>query len=371
MIVHQWIPAAHAGDAVGDNARALRDLFRRHGHESDIFALTLDPGLEAEIRPWSDPASRGADVTLLHFAVPSPMTDALATLPGRRVLVYHNVTPATFFAPFDEGIFRIASLGRRELASLVDRVDLAAGVSEFNRRELAAVGFQKTAVVPLLVDVTRLTGADPVRPLETLLQDGLVNILFVGRLAPNKKIEDHIRLAEQFKRYVDVYYRFIFVGKYDAVPRYFSAVRALIAEYQMLPERFWFTGPVPDAELATYYRNAHAYVSLSEHEGFCVPLVEAMAMDVPVLAYAAAAVPETLGGAGISFAPKDLEYAAELLGALIYDEPMREAVIAGQRRRLEDFRRDRLEAMIGTGLGLWETPSGASTHPGIQASSSP
>jgi glycosyltransferase involved in cell wall biosynthesis len=352
--VNQWLPAAHAGDAVGDHARALRDLFRRHGHEAGIYALTIDEGLEHEIHPWSDPASRGGDVTLLHFAVPSPMTQALGTLPGTRVLVYHNVTPARFFAPFDARICRMAAAGREELAWLADRVDLAVGVSEFNRRELDALGYSRTSVAPLLVNTDRLTSAAPVRPLERLLQDGLVNILFVGRLAPNKRIEDHIRLAEQFKRYVDIYYRFIFVGKYDAVPRYFSAVRALIAEYQMLPERFWFTGPVPDAELATYYRNAHAYVSLSEHEGFCAPLVESMAMEVPVLAYAEAAVPETLGGAGVSFAPKDLEYAAELLGALIYDEPFREEVLSGQRRRLRDFSPERVEAQVGTGLGLWE-----------------
>jgi glycosyltransferase involved in cell wall biosynthesis len=355
VIVNQWIPAAHAGDAVGDNARALRGLFRRRGHDAEIYALTIDPGLERDVRPWSDSAARAGDVTLLHFAVPSPMTQALATLPGRRVLVYHNVTPARFFAPYDQAIFRITSLGRREVAALADRVDLAAGVSEFNSRELEDFGFPRTSVVPLLVDTARLTGARRIPSLETLLQDGLVNILFVGRLAPNKKIEDHIRLAEQFKRYVDSFYRFIFVGRYDAVPRYFSAVRALVAEYQMLPDRFWFTGPVPDAELAAYYRNAHAYVSLSEHEGFSVPLVEAMAMDVPVLAYAAAAIPETLGGAGVSFAPKDLEHAAELLGALIYDEPVREAVLAGQRRRLQAFSRERLEAAIGAGLGLWES----------------
>ena len=125
---------------------------------------------------------------------------------------------------------------------------------------------------------------------------------------------------------------FSIVGHDQAVPRYAAAVRALIAEYRMLPDRFWFTGPVPEAELAAYYRNAHAYVSLSEHEGFCVPLVESMAMDVPVLAYAAAAVPETLGGAGVTFAPKDLEYAAELLGGLIYDQPFRSGVLAGRRR---------------------------------------
>jgi len=94
---------------------------------------------------------------------------------------------------------------------------------------------------------------------------------------------------------------------------------------------------VPDEELAAYYRRAAVYVSLSEHEGFCVPLLEAMAADVPVLAYAAGAVPDTLGGAGVQFAPKDLEYAAELLGALAFDDDLRADVIAGQRRRLADF----------------------------------
>ena len=113
-----------------------------------------------------------------------------------------------------------------------------------------------------------------------------MNFLFVGRIAPNKKIEDHIRLAEHYKRYVDAYYRFIFVGRYDVVPRYYSTIRALMSEYRLLNERFIFTGPVPDEELAVYYRHAAVYISLSEHEGFCAPLLEAMAADVPVLAYA-------------------------------------------------------------------------------------
>jgi glycosyltransferase involved in cell wall biosynthesis len=185
-----------------------------------------------------------------------------------------------------------------------------------------------------------------------------VNFLFVGRIAPNKKIEDHIRLAEVYKRYVDAYYRFIFVGRYDAVPRYYSTIRALMAEYRLLDERFVFTGQVTSDELAVYYQRAAVYISLSEHEGFCAPLLEAMAADVPVLAYAAAAVPETLGGAGVQFAPKDLEYAAELLGALVFDDDLRAKVIAGQRRRLADFGDDRitrqLETIIGTRSGAQE-----------------
>jgi len=120
----------------------------------------------------------------------------------------------------------------------------------------------------------------------------------------------------------------------------------LITEFKMLPDRFWFTGPVPDEDLAAFYRWSDVYVSLSEHEGFCVPLVEAMAADVPVLAYAAGAVPETLGGAGVLFAPKDLELAAEMLGTLVYDRPVRDRVIEGQRRRLQDFAPARIEASL-------------------------
>jgi L-malate glycosyltransferase len=346
MIINQWVPAAHRGDAIGDSARRMRDMLRDAGHPSDIFALSIDEDLRSEVLPFDDPASHSGDVTIFHFALPSPMTQAFAALGGRRILQYHNITPARFFAPYDAGLSRLAALGRRELASLAGHVDLALGDSEFNRLELEAAGFTRTGVLPIAVNTERITGA-PRRPaLEKLLGDGLINVLFVGRIVPNKRIEDHIRLAEMYKRYIDNYYRFIFVGRYDGLPRYYAQVQALISEFDMLPDRFWFTGAVPDADLAAYYRWADVYVSLSEHEGFCVPLVEAMAADVPVLAYSAGAVPETLGGAGVLFAPKDLEFAAEMMGTLVYDHPVRDRIIEGQRRRLEAFAPDRVRARL-------------------------
>jgi glycosyltransferase involved in cell wall biosynthesis len=350
MIVNQWVPAAHRGDAIGDSALRLRGLVRGMGHRSDVYALTMDDALRDDVQPFEDPASGRGDLTIFHFALPSAMTDAFGRLPGGRVLQYHNVTPAPFFAPYDPALFRLALLAREELATLVGRVDLALGVSEYNRRELESLGFARTGVLPLAVDTSRVTGKATRPSLDRILDDELVNFLFVGRIAPNKKIEDHIKLAEHYKRYVDSYYRFIFVGRYDAVPRYYSTIRALMSEYRLLDERFVFTGQVPNEELAAYYQHAAVYISLSEHEGFCAPLLEAMAADVPVLAYAAAAVPETLGGAGVQFAPKDLEYAAELLGALAFDDDLRAKVLAGQRRRLADFGDDRitrqLEAII-------------------------
>ena len=319
-------------------------MLRAMGHDSDLFALTIDDDLRGDVRPFSDPAATRGDVTIFHFALPSPMTARFAALDGVKILQYHNITPAAFFAPYDPQLFRLAALGRRELATLAGHIDLALGDSDFNRRELEALGFTRTGVLPIAVNTERITAAPPRPALERILRDGLINVLFVGRIVPNKKIEDHIRLAEIYKRYVDSYYRFIFVGRYDGVPRYYDQVRALIAEYDMLPDRFWFTGPVPDEDLAAFYRWADAYVSLSEHEGFCVPLVEAMAADVPVVAYAAGAVPETLGGAGLLFEPKDLELAAELLGSVVYDRGVRARVLDGQRRRLQDFAPDRIEA---------------------------
>lgn len=346
MIVHQWVPSAHAGDAIGDQTFVLRGLLRALGHQSEIFAINIDAALAGDVRPWPDAAAESADVTILQFASPSEMSAAFGSLRRGRVLMYQNVTPASFLAPFDIHLAGLASRARAELAALATRTDLALGASEYSRRELDSLGFRRTAVLPLVVDAARLRQQPRVPALEWVLQDGLTNILFVGRIVPNKKIEDHIRLAEQYKRYVDTNYRFIFVGRTDAVPAYFRMIQGLISTYRMPPGRFLFPGAVSEAELAAYYRNAHAYVSLSEHEGFCVPLVEAMNMDVPVLAYAAAAVPDTLGGEGVSFAPKDLEVAAELLGALIYDEPFRTGVIAGQRRRMRDFGRDAVEPAL-------------------------
>jgi glycosyltransferase involved in cell wall biosynthesis len=346
VIVNQWVPAAHQGDAIGDSARRVRDLLRAMGHRSDIFALTIDDEVRNEIRPFADPASNAGDVTIFHYAVPSPMTAAFRELPRGRVLQYHNVTPATFFAPYDAGIFRIAALGRQELRTLAGHTDAALGDSAFNRQELDDLGFANTGVFPIAIDPDRIRSA-PRRPaLERVLSDGLLNFLFVGRIVPNKKIEDYIRLAEHYKRYVDTEYRFIFVGRTDGVPRYYNMVRALIAEYQMPPDRFIFTGPVPDEDLAAFYRTARVYISLSEHEGFCVPLVEAMAADVPVLAYASTAVPDTLGGAGMQFAPKDFEHAAELLGELAYNDQVRRRIVVGQRHRLEAFGPARIQEAL-------------------------
>jgi glycosyltransferase involved in cell wall biosynthesis len=337
MIVNQWLPAAHRGDAIGDSARRVRQLLHASGHHAEIYALTIDEDMREDVRAFDDPAARQGDVTIFHYALPSAMTAAFATLPRGRVLQYHNITPAQFFAPYQPEVFRITASGRHDLAGLAAVADLALGDSEYNRRELERMGFRHTGVLPIALDLARLTTAPRHPVLEHLLGDGLTNFLFVGRMVPNKRIEDIIRLAEMYKRYIDANYRFVFVGRTEGMPRYVASVRALMDRLDMLADRFLFVGTVTDWELAAYYRTASVYLSLSEHEGFCVPLLEAMAMDVPVFAYDSTAVGETLGGAGVCWGPKDMEYAAEWLGQLAFDPIVRQKVIAGQRTRLQDF----------------------------------
>jgi glycosyltransferase involved in cell wall biosynthesis len=343
MRIDQWVPTLHRGDAIGDSARLMRDAFRRWGHEADVFALELDEDVAEDGRAWS--ARRPSDALVFHYALPSPMTAALRDHPGRRVLLHHNITPPEFFYGWDAEMARICDLGRRELASLAGDVHLGLGDSEFNRQELEAAGFASTGVLPIFLDFDRYREPpDPV--LMRVLGDGRTNVLFVGRLAPNKRQDDLIRMAACWKRFVSPDLRLVLVGKPPRRPGYADALRSLAYELGFTSSEVLFLGHVPHRELLACYASAHVFVSMSEHEGFGVPLVEAMLMDVPILARACAAVPHTLGGAGVQFDGDPLDEVAEMAFRLATDRGLRAAVIAGQRKRLSAFAPAAVEAAL-------------------------
>lgn len=356
MRVDQWVPALHRGDAIGDSARLMRAAFRAWGHEADIYALELDDDLVGDGRTWQQwRPSQPGDVVLLHYALPSPLTAALRAERGRRVLLHHNITPPEYFTRFDPELARICALGREQLGTLVGHVELALGDSEFNRRELEAAGFARTGVLPIYLDFARYRepdGQGGTRPraghavLRRQFDDGLTNVLFVGRVAPNKCHEDLLRLAAYWKRFVSPDVRLLLVGKLPRRRHYFDALQALFHEQGLSSAEAVFLGHVPHDELLACYRAARVFVSMSAHEGFGVPLVEAMLMDVPVLAYGAAAVPDTLGGAGVQFDSKRLPELAELAHTLTRDEALRAQVLAGQRRRLLAFAPAAIEARL-------------------------
>ena len=346
MRVDQWVPALHRGDAIGDSARLMRDAFRSWGHAADVYALELDKDLAGDGRPFAEWAPGSPDdVVILHYALPSPLTPALRELRARRVLLHHNITPPEFFLEDDPDMARICALGRQELKTLAGHVDLGLGDSEFNRLELEGLGFPRTGVLPIYLDFRRYREA-PNPVLRRMLEDGPINLLFVGRLAPNKRQEDLVRLAGYWKRFIGRDVRLLLVGKLPRRGRYFHSLQAFAYEEGLEPAEVVFLGHVDHDDLLACYSAARVFVSMSEHEGFGVPLVESMLMRVPVLAYAATAVPHTLGTAGVQFTEKRLAEVAELAHCLATNAGLRAAVLAGQDRRLPAFAPPAVEGML-------------------------
>jgi glycosyltransferase involved in cell wall biosynthesis len=357
MRVDQLVPAFHRGDAIGDEAVELRGFFRRTGVESEIYCLTRDRGLEGEARLFADfPPPAAQDVTILHFALPSPLTEGLIRHPSRKAIIYHNITPAEFFEGTSPEMVRIARLGREELAALQPRVELGLADSEYNRLELEALGYRNTHVFPLFVDFARYE-----RPanafVESFFRDGRTNILFVGRVAPNKRVENLVKTLFYYKKYISPLVRLVVVGKTGTFPSYFEAVSRMADEFYLKPEEVQFLGHVPDDEMYALYRAADVFLSLSEHEGYCLPLVEAMIFDLPVIALGAAAVPYTLGEAGIVLKDSRPAAVAELVDLVVRDAALRAKLVAAGRRELaniksfprEAFLQARLDELRGSG----------------------
>lgn len=348
MRIDQLIPAYHRGDAIGDTATHMRDYFRSQGFKSRIFCLSRDDGLENESELFAHyPQPQAADVTILHYALPSPLTPAFKDLPGKKVLLYHNITPEEFFSDYSLEMTRISRLGREELKTLPDATDLALADSEYNRLELEAVGFEHSAVMPLFIDYKKYDTPHSVF-LHKLFNDDRINILFVGRIVPNKKIEDLIKTVFYYKKYISPLVRLIVVGKTSSLQEYYYGLQNLADSFYLMPEELCFTGHVTDAEMFALYQAADVFLSLSEHEGFGLPFVESMIFELPIIAYNCTAVPYTLGGAGILINNKDVDKVAELVRFTAADKGFRDKIIDSQKKRLEFFRRLDLGEFITT-----------------------
>jgi glycosyltransferase involved in cell wall biosynthesis len=241
---------------------------------------------------------------------------------------------------------RICDLGQRELRSLAEHADLGLGDSEFNRQELEALGFRRTGVLPIYLDFRRYR--EPPNPvLRRVLEDGRTNLLFVGRLAPNKRQEGLIRLLSYWKRFISPDVRLLLVGKLPRRRAYFDALQSFAYGEGFTPWEVVFTGHVDHDDLLAFYAAAHVFVSMSAHEGFGVPLVESMLMRVPVLAYGATAAPHTLGGAGVLFREEaPLAEVGEMAHLLATSAPLRQAVLATQDERLSAFAPAAVEAAL-------------------------
>jgi glycosyltransferase involved in cell wall biosynthesis len=337
--VDQVIPSLASRDAIGAHTLALTGALRAGGIDSEIYYGNCTPDVADRGQPVVDLGRAGRDRWLLYqSSIGSPVYDILATRPEPKLVNYHNITPAHLLVDWEPAVGYEVSLGRTQLERLAPECRLAVADSAFNERELEQAGYATTAVVPLLIDMTA-TGADPDPELAGRLaaakERGGADLLFVGKVSPHKAPHDLVKMLAVYRRCYDPDARLHLVGS-PLGDRYGPALSAFAAELG-LTDAVSVTGSVSPAQLEAYYRAADVFVCASEHEGFCVPLVEAMGHGIPVVAYGVAAVPETVADAGLVLDDKEPLRFAAAVHRVVVDGPLRVRLAEAAARRVSSF----------------------------------
>lgn len=342
MRVDQLVAGFATGDAISNYALELQDILLQNGFESSIFSPPqyVDMDGMAYCRDYKEYKSNSSsDVIIFHFSVGSELTNFFTSLTARKILVYHNITPARYFKVLNREKYIALNKGRDELGSLREKVSLALGVSEYNRKELEGLGFNKTGVLNLILNEKILKG-DLNKELFKKYSDNFTNIISVGRLTPNKKIEDVIKVFYYYKKCINHNSRLFLIGSLVGENRYVECLRGLTAVFD-LPDVI-FTRHVTRQDLRTYYNLADIFITMSEHEGFCIPLLEGMYFRIPIIAYSSCAIPEILGKSGILLDEKDYPVIAELISLIFKNNKLKKRIIDNQSERLRFFDKKRI-----------------------------
>ncbi len=340
--VHQFIPALIPRDATGSHTLLLRDALRRAGWRSEIFTEATHDELVAETLPATSYARHAepGDVLVYQLCTSSMVADLLLERPEPLILDYHNVTHPDLYAGWEPATARRVTAAREQLRRLAPKATLGVAVSEFNERDLRAAGCRRTAVVPVLADLGRLAAPDPavLARLEATKGQGGSDWLFVGRVVPSKAQHDLVKALWAYRRLYDPLARLHLVGSVSS-PRYLRALRSFVADLD-LGDAVVVTGEVSEPALAAYYAAADIYVSMSLHEGFGVPLVEAFRTGTPVVALAAGAVPSTVGDAALLLDRAEPLRTAAAVHRVLSDTAVRDRLVTNGRRRLESLSLD-------------------------------
>jgi glycosyltransferase involved in cell wall biosynthesis len=351
--IHQLVAGFAAGDAISHEALALQAICREAGFASEIYAPANRIAADATESCRTLDAYRPGpeDTVLFHYSITSPataaflaphITDHSPNVGGalrrgdsslaRKIVIYHNITPPEFFAPFDTAVARQLTEARQELKTILGQADAIWADSAFNAAELTALGFAHARVFPLLFSPE----AQALPPDPSVLAKFAVpmkNILFVGRIAPNKCIEELITAFAWFHKNIEAQSRLLIVGSDRSAPTYYAMLKMYAAELGL--DTVFFERFASPAGLNAYYQVADLFVTTSRHEGYCLPLLEAMGKGVPVLSRHTGGTPEAMGKAGVLFDDLSAKELAELFGLACFDAPFRQRVLESQQRRME------------------------------------
>lgn len=335
--VHQVLTGLTYGDAISHHALKLEEILTSFQVESYLYSQFIGTpflsraceleALKKNVRP--------DDIIIFHYSIHSEASKTVQNFDNPIILIYHNITPPEYFSPYSSRYAALLSEGRRQLSSFRDRTLLALADSEFNRQDLLAAGYEDAIVFPIIFDETLYQKkANPV--VSKIFNDGYINILSVGRIVPQKKIEDLITMFAWYRRTINNKSRLILVGEHRGFEPYFYGVMSLVEKLRL--GEVHFMGLVPFDELIAYYSTADVLLSASEHEGFCVPLLEANYFSLPILARNSGAVPATVGSSGILFDDNGPDIMAELVQYIISHSEVKRQLVRNGLLNLEHFR---------------------------------
>lgn len=337
MIVHQVLSGAGPHDAITTQALAFRELFGRWGWGGGDFAADIDPRIGDRIKPLRAMKPGPRDVLLMHYSAYAPKLRGVLDLPNKVLMISHNITPAHWFWDYDPQAGVVCALGRKQLPEFAARVDTAAGVSRYNAAELGG-----DTVIPILFEAGRLGPPGPVRP------PGPPTILFVGRLAPHKRQDEVMRAFALYRRRHAPDARLVLVGAPINAP-YEATLRALAAD--LVPGAITIESGLSAEQLAARWHSAHAFLCLSEHEGFCIPVLEALHFGVPVVARGIGGIPEVAGDAALLLSEEDdVSVAAELLHLAVSDDELRATLRSRGGARVAEYAAEPTAAKLRAAL---------------------
>ena len=338
MRIVQLLPGISYGDAVSNDALAIRRIIQEMGYDTGVYSQTIGSRITPDMALPLEKMGRlkEEDILLYHGALGTYLNRTVPSYPCTKVMRYHNITPPAFFYTYSNDYVDATEAGYEDMRYLSDKLDYCIADSGYNREQLLEMGYGcPVSVCPILIPLEDYRKKPDRQILERYGKDGTTNLLFVGRVAPNKKQEDIIRAFYVYRKYYNPDSRLFLVGSCD-IGRYGTRLRDYVDSLG-LDGKVIFTGHVRFDEILAYYRVADAFVCMSEHEGFCVPVVEAMTFHVPVVAYRSCAVPETLGQGGILLEDKDPYTAAAAIHRVTSDRALRRQSILCQKRELQRF----------------------------------
>lgn len=302
MRIISLLPILAFGDAVGNDALTIHNCLKDSGFECEIAACNVDQRIldRYSVRIVHDTSFiKDDDLVIYHFSTGHYLNIMFGMLKCKKILRYHNITPPHFFCGYNPNLVLNCIQGYRELKQIRNHVEYCIADSNYNKSELIRLGYRcPIDVVPIVIPFEDYIKKPNDKVLKKYQNDSYTNFLFTGRISPNKRQEEIIAVFHEYQKLYNPNSRLFFVGKYEGMERYYEKLQEYVDKIGA--ENVFFTGHIPFDEILAYYQLADLFICMSDHEGFCVPLIEAMCFEIPIVAKAVAAVPETMGGGGIA-----------------------------------------------------------------------